>query len=68
MVGMDEDGIVAAAATAVIGAAAATAVIGGTTSAPPPPIPFVVDRPFLLGIRDRPTGARLFWGRIVVPE
>jgi serpin B len=58
MVGLDEHGIEAAAATAVI---------GGDTAAGPEPQPFVVDRPFLLGIRDATTGALLFWGRLVEP-
>ena len=59
MVGLDEHGVEATAATAVI---------GGETSAGPEPVPFVVGRPFFLGIRDRTTGALLFWGRIVAPS
>jgi len=49
-------------------AAAATAVTGVAVSGPPPPV-FVmrVDRPFLLAIRDVPTGALLFLGRIIDP-
>jgi len=50
-------------------AAAATAVAGVAVSGPPAPA-FVmrVDRPFLLAIRDVPTGALLFLGRIVDPR
>ncbi len=51
-------------------AAAATGVIMGVTAMPMPQEPFVmkVDHPFLLAITDRPTGAILFLGTIVVPE
>lgn len=49
-------------------AAAATAVIVGTTSAPPPPIDVTFDRPFLYLIRDVPTGAVLFIGRVADPS
>jgi serine protease inhibitor len=51
-------------------AAAATGVIVGVTAMPMPETPFVmkVDRPFLLAICDRSTGANLFLGTIVSPE
>jgi len=48
-------------------AAAATAVVVGDESAPVDPFEFVADRPFLFAIRDRPTGAVLFFGRAVDP-
>lgn len=48
-------------------AAAATAVVIGPTSAPQPAT-LVVDRPFVFFIRDRPTGAILFVGRVVDPR
>lgn len=57
-VGIDERGTEAAAATAVI--------IGPTSL--PPSATFVVDRPFVFFIRDRPTGAILFVGRVVDPR
>lgn len=49
---VDEGGVVAAAATAVV---------GGTTSVP---MPVSVNRPFIHLIRDRTTGALLFFGTI----
>lgn len=56
---MDEEGTEAAAATA----------IGiRTTAMPPPPLELRVDRPYFLVLRDRPTGAVLFLGRIVDPR
>lgn len=48
-------------------AAAATAVIVGTTSIPEPAT-LVVDKPFVFFIRDIPTGAILFIGRVVDPR
>ncbi len=49
-------------------AAAATSVgIVGITSAPPPPIPFTIDRPFFLAIRDNQTKTVLFIGVVVDP-
>jgi serpin B len=46
-------------------AAAATSVGMVNTSAPQP---IVIDRPFLLAIRERHSGTILFLGRIVDPE
>ncbi|MCC7491142.1 MAG: serpin family protein [Fimbriimonadaceae bacterium] len=48
-------------------AAAATGVVGGITSVPEEPVSVRADRPFLYLIRDRPTGAVLFVGRLVDP-
>ena len=48
-------------------AAAATGVIVGPKSVPPSAT-LVVDRPFVFFIRDRPTGAILFVGRVVDPR
>lgn len=52
-------------------AAAATAVVVITVSArlnPPKPKPFIVDRPFIMLIRDDVTGAVMFAGRIANPS
>jgi serpin B len=49
-------------------AAAATAVTMDVTSAPRETIEFRIDRPFLFALRDLPTGAILFLGRVVEPE
>ena len=51
-------------------AAAATAAIGETASAPKAkagPVLLTIDRPFILVLRDRPTGTVLFLGRVVNP-
>ncbi|MBI5833953.1 MAG: serpin family protein [Armatimonadetes bacterium] len=49
-------------------AAAATAVVIGATSAPGDHVTLTIDRPFLLVLRDRPTGAVLFLGRVADPS
>jgi serpin B len=49
-------------------AAAATAVVMRTTAMPADPVRLRVDRPFLFALRDVPTGAILFLGRIVDPS
>lgn len=49
-------------------AAAATAVIIRETSAPLVKVTLQVDRPFLFALRDVPTGAVLFLGRVVDPS
>lgn len=46
-------------------AAAATGVVVGTDSAPADPFEMTVDRPFCFAIRDRPTDALIFLGRVV---
>ena len=48
-------------------AAAATAVVVGRTSAPQVELRLTVDRPFLFFLRDEPTGAILFMGRVLAP-
>lgn len=49
-------------------AAAATAVIIGETSAPLSDVTLRVDRPFIFALRDVPTGAVLFCGRVMDPS
>ncbi len=60
---VDEQGTEAAAATAVVIARAGSAFVP-----PPPPTPIDVDRPFFVVIRDNPTGAILFLGRVMDPS
>jgi serpin B len=48
-------------------AAAASAVIVGTTSMPSDIVTLSIDRPFIFLIRDIPTGAILFVGRVMNP-
>jgi serpin B len=48
-------------------AAAATAVVMRATAAPAEPVTMRVDRPFLFAVRDVPTGAILFLGRVGDP-
>jgi len=48
-------------------AAAATAVVMRAGSAPAEPVTLTVDHPFLFALRDIPTGAVLFLGRITDP-
>lgn len=59
---VNEKGTEAAAATAV------TIVTTGARLNPPEPEPFVVDRPFIMLIRDDVTGAVMFAGRITDPS
>ncbi|OGN86833.1 MAG: hypothetical protein A2X23_02280 [Chloroflexi bacterium GWC2_73_18] len=49
-------------------AAAATAVVMVGTGAPAEPVTLRVDRPFLFALRDLPTGAVLFLGRVADPS
>jgi serpin B len=56
---VNEQGTVAAAATMLD--------MSVPTSAPPPPVPFVVDRPFCVAIRDDRTGMILFLAQITDP-
>ena len=58
---VDEKGTEAAAATAV------TIVVTGARLVPPSVPRMIVDRPFLVTIRDRASGALLFFGRISDP-
>jgi serpin B len=57
---VDEKGTEAAAATAV--------VMRATTAMPEEPVAFRADRPFLFALRDVPTGAVLFLGRVGDPS
>jgi serpin B len=49
-------------------AAAATAVVMWATAMPAEPVAFRADRPFLFALRDVPTGAILFLGRVGDPS
>ena len=49
-------------------AAAASAVVMAGTAAPAEPVTVRVDRPFLFALRDLPTGAILFLGRVNDPS
>ena len=49
-------------------AAAASAVVMAGTAAPAEPVTVRVDRPFLFALRDLPTGAVLFLGRVTDPS
>jgi serpin B len=49
-------------------AVAATSVAGAVTWVPPDPIEVTLDRPFVLFIRDNPTGELLFAGRVADPS
>lgn len=48
-------------------AAAATGIVVGEVSLPVPDATIVVDRPFLVAIRDVPTNTLLFFGRVLQP-
>ena len=49
--------------------AAAAVVMNGDPSAPPAPqLVLASDRPFLYFLRDKPTGANLFMGRVLDPS
>ncbi|HEY6056956.1 MAG TPA: serpin family protein [Candidatus Limnocylindrales bacterium] len=49
-------------------AAAATAVVMRATGAPAQPVELTIDHPFLFALRDLPTGAVLFLGRVADPS
>jgi serpin B len=49
-------------------AAAATAVVMRATAEPGEPVTLTVDRPFMFALRDVPTGAVLFLGRVTDPS
>jgi serpin B len=58
----EEGGLSASAATVIVGG-----TTGGTTGPPPQPKSFVADHPFLLLVRDAPTGAVLFIAQVNDP-
>ncbi len=49
-------------------ASAASAVMIAGLAAPAPPVTLRVDRPFLFALRDIPTGAIVFLGRVTDPS
>jgi serpin B len=49
-------------------AAASTAVVMRATAMPAEPVAFRADRPFLFALRDVPSGAVLFLGRVGDPS
>ncbi len=59
---IDEAGTEAAAVTAIDMVATAA-----PSAPPPPPIEFKADHPFFIVLHHKPTGARLFLGRIATP-
>jgi serpin B len=63
---MQEIGVEAAAATAV-SVVTVEIVTNPNPPPPPPPVPMVVNRPYLVGLVDGPTGALLMLGHIVDP-
>jgi serpin B len=64
-IAMQEVGVEAAAATAVI--LSGTSAYDPNPPAPPTPAPMVVNRPYLLALVDKPTGALLMLGHIADP-
>lgn len=63
-INVGEKGTEAAASTGVIIARDASAGDGG----PPPELPVIANRPFLYILRDQPTGAIVFMGRVLDPS
>ncbi|NJK32476.1 MAG: serpin family protein, partial [Deltaproteobacteria bacterium] len=57
---VDEKGTTASAATGI--------VVGEGDGGPGPEYSIRVDRPFVLAIRDEPTGTLLFFGRVLDPS
>ena len=60
-VDVNEAGTEAAAATAAV-------MVAATARIEPEPVSFKADHPFVVLIRDRPTGSVLFLGRVVEPK